>query len=48
MDNMSFMLIETSTWVVVLSIAMLLRGKGLTLSPNLISIPVLAGLISVT
>ena len=48
MDNMSFMLVETSTWIVVLSIAMLLRGRGLTLSPKLIGIPVLAGLLSVT
>ena len=48
MDNMSFMLVETSTWIVVLAIAMLLRGKGLSMSPKLIGMPVLAGLLSVS
>ena len=47
-DNMSFMLLETSTWIVVLAIAMLLRGKGLSMSPKLIGMPVLAGLLSVS
>lgn len=48
MDNMSFMLLETSTWIVVLAIAMLLRGKGISMSPKLIGMPVLAGLLSVS
>ena len=47
-DNMSFMLIETSTWIVVLAIAMLLRGKGFSMSPKLITLPALAGLLSVS
>ena len=48
MDNMSFMLVETSTWIVVLAIAMLLRGKGFSMSPKLIGMPALAGLLSVS
>jgi transporter family protein len=47
-DNMSFMLIETSNWIVVLAIAMLLRGKGFSMSPKLITLPALAGLLSVS
>jgi transporter family protein len=47
-DNISFMLVETSTWIVVLAIAMLLRGKGFSMSPKLISMPALAGLLSVS
>ena len=47
-DNMSFMLIETSTWIVVLAIAMLLRGKGFSMSPKLISMPALTGLLGVS
>jgi transporter family protein len=42
------MLVETSTWIVVLAIAMLLRGKGFSMSPKLISMPALAGLLSVS
>ena len=48
MDNMSFMLVETSTWIVVLAIAMLLRGKGFSMSPKLISMPALTGLLGVS
>lgn len=44
-DNMSFMLVETSAWVVVLMTAMLLRGKGFSMSPKLIGLPALAGLL---
>ena len=44
-DNMSFMLVETSAWGVVLMTAMLLRGKGFSMSPKLIGLPALAGLL---
>ncbi len=47
-DNISFMLVETSTWIVVLAIAMLLRGKGFSMSPKLISMPALTGLLGVS
>ncbi len=47
-DNMSFMLVENITWIVVLTIAMLLRGKGFSMSPKLIGMPALAGLLSVS
>jgi len=47
-DNMSFMLVENITWIVVLTIAMLLRGKGFSMSPKLISMPALTGLLGVS
>lgn len=46
MYNMSFMLIDTSTWILVLTLAMLLRRKGFSMSPKLIGMPALARLLS--
>ena len=46
-DNMSFMVVEASVWIVVLVAAMLLRGKGFSMSPKLIGLPAITGLISV-
>ena len=47
-DNLSFMLVETSTWIVVLAIAMILRGRGVSMSIKLAGMPALAGLLSVS
>lgn len=47
-DNMSFMLVETFTWITVLVIAMYVRGKGFSMSSKLIGVPVLTGILSVS